>query len=300
MKAMETRPENRYASATELALEIKRWLADEPVACYREPPLARLARWGRTHKPIVTGAAALLLTAVAALTAGIFLLGREQRKTENQRLAAVKQGLLVAEKAEALRRRDAVSRVNLAYREYLDDNVALADELLDGCPKDLREWEWEYARRLGHSELKTFSGSSSGQDVWSVAFSPDGALLACGSGPWSFVGDRPTGELVVRSVQTGKEVFAVRGLIGAVQALAFSPDGRQLAAAWGCTGKDQGAKLAAFELPGGRKALGKPERGCSDPQPGVLPRRPLDRQRLRVVHQLRRNRFRPATRRRHR
>ncbi len=41
-------------------------------------------------------------------------------------------------RAEALRRRDAVSRVNLAYREYLDDNVALADELLDGCPGDLR------------------------------------------------------------------------------------------------------------------------------------------------------------------
>ncbi len=155
--------------------------------------------------------------------------------------------MLVAEKAESLRRRDAVSRVNLAYREYLDDNVALADELLDGCPTDLREWEWEYARRLGHSELKTFPGSSQGQDVWSVAFSPDGELLACGSGPWGFVGDRPTGELVVRSVQTGNEVFAVRGLTGAVQALAFSPDGRQLAAAWGFTGKDQGAVLAVFD-----------------------------------------------------
>ncbi len=83
------------------------------------------------------------------------------------------------EKAESLRRRDAVSRVNLAYREYLDDNVALADELLDWMPgrpprvgMGLRPAGW--ATRSS----RRFSGSSQGQDVWSVAFSPDGSLLA--------------------------------------------------------------------------------------------------------------------------
>ena len=160
-----------------MADDVERWLADEPVGAYREPSLAQLARWGRRRKPVVTGAAALLLTAVAALSAGIVLVGREQRNTEAQRREAVHQRELVSEKAESLRRRDAVSRVNLAYREYLDDNVTLADQLLDGCPADLKEWEWEYAHRLGHSELKTFAGSSKGRDVWSVAFSPDCALV---------------------------------------------------------------------------------------------------------------------------
>jgi len=261
LRAMARRPEDRYASAEDLAAEIERWLADEPVMSYREPAPARLARWGRRHKPIVAGLAALLVTAVAALSAGIVLVGREQHKTEIQRREAVQQRELATQKAESLRRRDAVSRVNLAYREFLDDNVALADELLAGCPVDLREWEWEYAHRLGHSELKTFAGSSLGHDVWSVAFSADGALLASGSGPWSQGGTGQTGELVVRSVQTGLEVFALRGLIGAVQSLAFSPDGRQLAAAWGCTGKNQGANLATFDIPSGRKAWERSERG---------------------------------------
>ena len=57
---MAERPEDRYASAADLAEDIERWLADEPVLAYREPVPARLARWGRRHKPIVAGAAALL------------------------------------------------------------------------------------------------------------------------------------------------------------------------------------------------------------------------------------------------
>ena len=131
-------------------------------------------------------------------------------------------------------------------------------------------------------------------------FHPTAQLLACGSGPWSYVGDGPTGELLVRSVQTGAEVFALRGLTGAVQALAFSPDGRQLAAAWGFTGKDQGRGARRLRHSRRTQSVGEAGARRPDPQPGVLPRRPLDRQRLRIVHRLRRDRFRPATRRRDR
>jgi hypothetical protein len=38
------------------------WLADEPVAAYREPLAVRLARWGRRHKAWVAAAVALLLS----------------------------------------------------------------------------------------------------------------------------------------------------------------------------------------------------------------------------------------------
>ena len=66
----------------------------------------------------------------------------------------------------------------------------------------------------------------------------------------------------MRSIKTGDLVFALRGLIGAVQALAFSPDGRRLAAAWGFTGKDQGAVLAVFDIPDGHKVWEKAEQGA--------------------------------------
>jgi WD40 repeat protein len=269
LRAMATRPADRYASATELAEEIERWLGDDPVSAYREPAPERWARWGRRHKPVVAGAAALLITAVVALSAGVIVVGREQQRTEHQRrladeqrIHALKKSIEANQKAAALSHRDAMSRVNLACREYLDDNVALADDLLDGVPNDLRAWEWSYARRLGHSELRTWAGSRGGRDVWCVAFAPDGARIAAGSGPWFQAHSDPTGELVVREVITGNEIFAVRNLTGAVQAVAYAPDGRTLAFAHGYEGPDAGSTLMLLDADTGKPAWRVTERGA--------------------------------------
>src|SRR5205823_2318485 len=101
-----------------------------------------------------------------------------------------------------------------------------------------------------HSELKTWTASRQGLDVWCLAFSPDGARLATGTGPWGWVGDRPTGEMVVREIRTGTEVVGLRDLTGAVQAVAFSPDGRTIAVAQGFAGKEEGAILTVFDAAG--------------------------------------------------
>jgi serine/threonine-protein kinase len=85
LKALAKDPADRYASAGELALEVRRFLADEPVTAFREPAATRLARWGRRHKPLVTGAAALLVAAVVGLSAGTILLGRANAAIENER-----------------------------------------------------------------------------------------------------------------------------------------------------------------------------------------------------------------------
>src|SRR5262249_33221630 len=67
VKAMALKPEDRYATALDLAADVEHWLADEPVSAHREPWTARSGRWLRRHRPLVAGAAALLLTAVVAL-----------------------------------------------------------------------------------------------------------------------------------------------------------------------------------------------------------------------------------------
>jgi tetratricopeptide (TPR) repeat protein len=50
------RPAGSYATPRELADEVERWLADEPVRAYREPVVRRLGRWGRRHRTAVRDA----------------------------------------------------------------------------------------------------------------------------------------------------------------------------------------------------------------------------------------------------
>ena len=58
---------DRYASVTELAADVRRWIADEPVSAYPEPLPARARRWTRHHRTLTTAAAASALVGMAAL-----------------------------------------------------------------------------------------------------------------------------------------------------------------------------------------------------------------------------------------
>jgi WD40 repeat protein len=78
-------------------------------------------------------------------------------------------------------------------------------------------------------EVRTLTGHTS--DVRSVAFSPDGRLLASGScgqpltqSPWC-----AQGEIKLWDVASGREVRTLTGHTSSVLSVAFSPDGRLLA-----------------------------------------------------------------------
>jgi len=87
-KAMALRVEDRYPSPRALADEIEHWLADEAVSAYRDLTASRLARWGRRHKSAVAAAAAILVTAVVALSVSTALIGREATRREALRRLA--------------------------------------------------------------------------------------------------------------------------------------------------------------------------------------------------------------------
>ncbi|MFO0881114.1 MAG: serine/threonine-protein kinase [Gemmataceae bacterium] len=85
LRAMALNPEERYPSVNELAQEVERWLADEPVLAYRESLLEQTQRWTRRHRPLVYGLGALLVTAVVGLAGGLFAVNVEQTRTAQQR-----------------------------------------------------------------------------------------------------------------------------------------------------------------------------------------------------------------------
>jgi formylglycine-generating enzyme required for sulfatase activity len=66
-KAMSLNPDDRYASPRAIANEIEHWLADEPVAAWKEPWHFRTRRWVSRHRTPVAAAAAGLAVATLAM-----------------------------------------------------------------------------------------------------------------------------------------------------------------------------------------------------------------------------------------
>ena len=60
LKAMATKPEDRYASPG-LADDIERWMADEPVSAWREPLSRRARRWAKRNRTAVACVAVALI-----------------------------------------------------------------------------------------------------------------------------------------------------------------------------------------------------------------------------------------------
>jgi serine/threonine protein kinase/tetratricopeptide (TPR) repeat protein len=90
LKAMSKDPTHRYPSALELADDIQRYLADEPVRAYPEPWTTRAARWVKKHKTGVAAAAIVLVTSVVGLAVANVLISRERDRVRAQRELARK------------------------------------------------------------------------------------------------------------------------------------------------------------------------------------------------------------------
>ena len=82
LKAMATRPEDRYASCRALAEDVERWTADEPVTAYAEPLARRARRWAKRNRTAVTGAAVALVAGVVGLSAVLAVQTKANAETE--------------------------------------------------------------------------------------------------------------------------------------------------------------------------------------------------------------------------
>ncbi|MBV9122673.1 MAG: serine/threonine protein kinase, partial [Planctomycetes bacterium] len=165
LKALAKKPEERFGSARELAQEVQRWLAKEPVQAFPEPWPTRARRWLGRHRTLTTSLVAAGLMATLSLTAATVLLsaahGRERQARElaqDQRAEADFQRMQ-AEKnaAEANRQQQEAQRQERRARAYLQKVYEEARDTLETRKQLLGDKSPEYADSLTNLASLYFS-----------------------------------------------------------------------------------------------------------------------------------------------
>ena len=248
MKCLEKDRTRRYPTADALALDIKRYLDDEPVEARPPSRGYRLKKFVRRNSAamwtvaicvtlLLGGTVTSTIEAVRATRAENSMReeathARDAEKKSDQAHTAAEaarskeaQARGIAERQERLaRRRLYASQVNLAYQALRDGDTARTLELLEGQrpffdQEDLRSFEWYYLWRECHRGRLMSWSAASGQ-ITGIEFSKDGKMLATsgwdGATLWDVRLDR-------------RSATRMRYLaFGNIWALAFSPDGKTL------------------------------------------------------------------------
>ena len=135
LKAMALRAEDRYPTPRALAEDIEHWMADEPVAAWREPWARRARRWERRHRTAVMAATSAVLVALAGMFSVLVVQARA-----NSELTRSNNALAAANERERERFALAMDAVKLFHGEVSEDFLlkekpfeALRTKLLRGA-----------------------------------------------------------------------------------------------------------------------------------------------------------------------
>ena len=229
MKAMEKERGRRYGTANELARDIERHLADEPVLAGPQSIVYRLQKFVRKNRGAVAAVTAVFLALSAGLVVStvLYLESRANERWAREEQDLTTAALVESETQQRNAERESAKLIFERGIELLEESnryglfdLMKARATAEGIP-GLREslsllWSgWHEVWAVRSPRLFRRSGYRN-----SVAFSPDGNLIAC-----------PTGNKAVRlwETATGRSHGAELPHGEHVHSVSFSPDGKLLA-----------------------------------------------------------------------
>jgi WD40 repeat protein len=210
LKSIEKSPEARYATAQELADDLRRFLEDKPIRAKRPTLVQRAAKWSRRHQGVVKTATVGLIVALVILLLSTLLILSAYRRA----VTALYHSLV--REAQAIRR----ARGD-GYRTKVWKLLEEAQRL-ETTEKDRNQLRREAVACTGDFvglDPITWSDFPAETDLEAIALHPNGRLLAIGL---------ESGSVLLWNLETGQLLQALSLLSEPVASVAFTPDGTRL------------------------------------------------------------------------
>jgi WD40 repeat protein len=178
LKAMAKDAAQRYQTAAELADDLRRFVADEPVRARRTRSIDRLWRWSRRNRRVATLLMAFLTLLGFTAVAGPLIAVRQTQLAQREKQSRQE----AVQARDELRRLLCVSDTHAAYTAFHRHDLDLTRKLLyRHAPPEGENTERDFAWRLLHGMLQQAARTPTLHhpgEVNRAVFSPDGQLAA--------------------------------------------------------------------------------------------------------------------------
>ncbi len=172
-KALEKHRQRRYQSAAEMATDIRRYLAHEPIAAHPPSTFYQLAKFARRNKGLVAG---IVLSFVMLVIGTALSLTFAVNAIHSRNLAKANEERAAQGEAEA-------RRANYAFTIAAADAMCDADpprarDHLDAAPSEYRGWEWAHLDARLKSYVTDYQGDDRASSRAALGQRGDGTPIA--------------------------------------------------------------------------------------------------------------------------